>query len=150
MNTILCFQAAQRCSDSWRKKLFEKAEQSIASLISDEQLKSVQNEAIVKTLQTLVDKKKAEPFLWESWNSMERVSKRSIDHGGHLVLIANVQKTGLFCSDLVVSVLSIHIVMTMGWHKMQDKNTIGKPIGALALAATAVSIYFRAHGSFIR
>lgn len=109
----------------------------------------MQNEAIVKTLQTLVDKKKAEPFLWESWYSMERVSKIVLVAFCVHALTLNVQKQGLFCSDLVVSVLSVHIVLAMGQHKVLDKNTIGKPIGALALAATAI-FFFRIYSGFIR
>lgn len=111
----------------------------------------MRNEAIVKTLQSLVDKKKAEPFLWESWYSMERVSKRVfiVAFCVH-ALTLNVQKQGLFCSDLVVSVLSVHIVLAMGRHKILDRNTIGKPIGALALAATAVSTFFSTYIVLIR
>lgn len=111
----------------------------------------METEEIVKMLQTMVDKKKAEPFLWESWHSMDKVCK-NLPHVTLRIpaLTLKVQKQGLFCSDLVISVLSVHLVLALGRHKVLDKNTIGKPIGALALAATAVSIYFSSYSGFIR
>ena len=89
----------------------------------------------------LIDVKKAEPFLWKHPSEVSLTNLNLLSSSRMLkcmILLSICQRSGFFCSDVIIAVLTTHFDLAYGPENAWSMDVIGKPIGALALAATAV------------
>ena len=89
----------------------------------------------------LIDVKKAEPFLWKHPSEVSLTNLNLLSSSRMLkcmILLWICQRSGFFCSDVIIAVLTTHFDLAYGPENAWSMDVIGKPIGALALAAMAV------------